>query len=274
MSASFVESLVVENLRQFDYLKVSFNEKFNLIAGPNGCGKTSLLACVAHCFSHENISYSRASSRSAMYVDVSHKGRKFRIGLGKGSYSDGGYRDAKIKQWVQIPADAGREVILNIKIDEKIPDLSPLVIGAKRALSYKHLLGMTAEQPMDKSRQQYRASGAKDLFEDSAGNVKQWLLNRYFVNGKDWAEVESANWDHLMAALPSIAPFGSDFRFVKIERDMEPIFSIYGKECYLEELSSGFQAVLTIIARIIEWCERVNEDKKWNYKQGDWYGSY
>ncbi|WP_275886518.1 AAA family ATPase [Escherichia coli] len=81
------------------------------------------------------------------------------------------------------------------------------------------------------------------------------MINRYFIIDKDWAVEEKENWEHLIKTLPEIAPFNSNFKYIRTGRDLEPVFSIYEKECYLEELSSGFQAILYIIITIFEWIE-------------------
>ena len=42
MTSSYIEKLHLNNFRQFRQLDVEFNKRFNFIAGPNGCGKSSL----------------------------------------------------------------------------------------------------------------------------------------------------------------------------------------------------------------------------------------
>jgi predicted ATP-binding protein involved in virulence len=77
---------------------------------------------------------------------------------------------------------------------------------------------------------------------------------------KDWAAQEKKNWEHFIANLSKIAPFGSDFSYVRTGKDFEPVFSLYGKQCYLEELSAGYQAVLSIIIDIMAWLEESMEE--------------
>lgn len=103
-------------------------------------------------------------------------------------------------------------------------------------------------------------AGLTPHYTDDDRSVKQWMINRYAWIDKEWAYDYKQNWDHLIRSLPKLAPNDSDFEFIEIRDDLEPRFSIYGQECYLEELSAGFQAIFTIVANIIEWVENTNSE--------------
>lgn len=85
------------------------------------------------------------------------------------------------------------------------------------------------------------------------------MINRYFQIDKEWADREKDNWNWLIENLNKLAPQESNFKFVKIERDLEPVFSLNNKECYLEELSTGSQSILSMVLAIFEWIENTNE---------------
>ena len=91
-------------------------------------------------------------------------------------------------------------------------------------------------------------------------DVKQWMINRYFEIEKEWAHNYKRNWDWIIGNLSAISPYGDNFAFKEIKKDLEPIFLLNGKECYLEELSAGFQAVLSLVFAIVEWIESINEE--------------
>lgn len=150
--------------------------------------------------------------------------------------------------------------MLSHQANGTLRDFCPLFLGAHRSIKYKQISGMQREQPLDQQIASYNQGGTSSLYGDKQQDIKQWFVNRYFMIDKEWAEEERSNWSHMIASLPTIGPFDSDFSYVRTGKDLEPVFSIYGKECYLEELSSGFQAVLSIIANIFEWIEGSRPD--------------
>jgi len=259
VTTSYIENLHLENVRQFKELNITFNKGFNFIAGPNGCGKTSILAGISHCFTQNSFQFSRFKDNSQFWVDIKVNDDKKRIGSGPNSIDSVGYRANTLKRWVKPPSSEGRETLSINEAKIKIKEFSPLFIGAHRSIKYKQISGMQREQPLDDQIKSNLSTSSQSLYGEKESNIKQWFVNRYFVIDKDWAQEERTNWFHMIENLPFIGPFDSNFSYIKTGQELEPIFSIYGEECYLEELSAGFQAVLSIIANIFEWVEGTNE---------------
>ena len=251
MSSMKIESLHVKNVRQFHELDVLFNDKFNFIVGPNACGKTSILTCISHCFYHANFEYSRFKTDSEFWTNLILNGEKYRIGLAAGSLDSRGYRNTSITTWNAPPLEPGRTSIVLHEVPTKLKTC-PLFIGSQRGIKYRQIQGMQREEDVDRKFANHIQNITKAIYGDSEPSLKQWFINRYFMIDKEWAHEERKNWEHLLSGLPGLAPFNSDFRYVRTGKDLEPIFSVYGSECYLEELSSGFQTIFLIVANIFE----------------------
>ena len=259
MTTTYIEKLHLENVRQFKGLNITFNKGFNFIAGPNGCGKTSILAGISHCFSLQSFEFSRFKDDSQFWSDITIKGDKKRVGSGPDAFTLAGYRNNTLKQFVTPPSEEGRESLSIYDASKQIKEFCPLFIGAHRSIKYKKIDGMQREETLEQQITINNSTSSQYLYGEKESMIKQWFVNRYFIIDKEWAQEERLNWLHMIDNLPFIGPFNSDFSYIKTERELEPIFSIYGEECYLEELSAGFQAVLSIIAKIFEWVEGTNK---------------
>jgi hypothetical protein len=250
-----IDSLYLKGFRQFSELSVKFNSRFNFIAGPNGCGKTSILAGVGHCFT-TSFEYSRFDEDTQFWTDLTINDIRYRVGSGAGLSLEKGYRSSNLTRWGTAPTGDDRLPVPIHQVKELIGPNVPLFIGAQRNITYQRIAGLTRESSIEDSITTYIGKAVTSLYGEGRSDTKQWLINRYFIIDKDWAIEERENWNHLITQLPHLGPFDSEFKYIRTGRDLEPVFSIYGNECYLEEISSGFQAVLLIVTQIIEWIER------------------
>lgn len=257
-----IDYIHAKNYRGFDSIDVKLNERFNFIVGPNGSGKTSVIRIVSLCLSANTHYYSdsRFGENSEFWIDVNKGGNKHRVGFGKGSVITQEYRKAHVRSHLN-PAVGSDNITGNIpgRFTELIPEFAPLIIGASRRFDYVHLKGMQRENNTYTQRNEFREYSSSFLAGTRLPSTKQWLINRYFIIDKEWAAVERQNWNYIIDRLNQVGPTGANLQFRSIKQDLEPLFNLRGKECYLEELSAGYQSVLSMIFSIVEWIEGVNE---------------
>jgi predicted ATP-binding protein involved in virulence len=252
---TYIKSLHAKNIGLFDSINVEFSPDINIIIGANSTGKTSILKLLTYCFSFCGLSFTRFRADAEYWIDFHSEEKQYRAGTTKVVESDQDFMQFNANQWGQVPIDGCVKTFLP---HGQVP-YNLFAIGAYRYFEYQRIDGMKREDKGAKRKQFYDENNCNYLEKPSLPAIKQWMINRYFIIEKDWAEVEKSNWKSVEDFLPLLVSRNQNFRFSRIERDLEPIFEINGKECYLEELSGGFKSTLSVIFSIIDWCEGVNE---------------
>lgn len=254
-----IQKLYIRNFRNFNETDIKFNKHFNFLIGHNGCGKTSVIAAIAQAINTTTTSgedtLSGLSAQSAIWLDIYKQNQEYRIGFGANTYNDKkNLNDYQYQIHKAPPAAENRTTIDLTETNNPLQTYCPLIIGANRHFNYKELQGMQKTKAKETRIKEKNNNAMQNLNgTDHNHELKQWLVNTYLIIDKPWAATQKANWEHFVNCLPSLAPQNSDFRFVEIKADMEPKFSIYNRECYLEELPAGFQAVLHILSKILDW---------------------
>jgi predicted ATP-dependent endonuclease of OLD family len=252
-----LKSLNAQHVGVFENLSIIFSPDTNILIGGNSSGKTTILKLITYCFSIDNINM-RFRKGASYSVEANLNGENFTIGVDNLVDQDQQYRQFNATQWK------------NPHVEEHSTSFLPYVdtgfkiyaIGAGRHFNYKLINGMQREAKGTERLKYYRAQNSAFLDQPLVPDIKQWMINRYFIIEKDWAIVERINWEFLIENLQLIAPITLQFGFLKIDRDLEPQFIVNNRTSYLEELSSGLKSVLSIIFSIVDWIEGVNEGDK------------
>ena len=258
---NYIKCLSARNVGVFEQLDIKFNKGFNFIVGPNGSGKTSILKCIALSLNPNHSNSFRYGEKSSVWFDAVYDDGNYRIGLGEGWVTNiAVYREANLKLFKLPPVQEGLTSFTTHDLEQNDINITPLFLGAYRRIEYKQIEGMHREQSVTQQRKAYHSSGIRNIEGGSLPNVKQWMINRYFQIEKDWAIIYKRNWDWIISNLENIGPSNCRLRFKKILRDLEPMFSLQGIDCYLEEVSAGFQAILSLVFAIVEWIEGTNDE--------------
>src|SRR5436190_660463 len=226
-----INTLVIRDVGRIAVLDLVFEPGINLICGPNGIGKTTILECVGNAFSH-------------IYETVVRK----RAGTDSGSYS--------------VTARAGDGTL---KLSSKVAHFDPtrfdwttgadqwerwvITLKNNRAFTYLQLDSL-AKDPSDINRHRELA-GRGIGFQD----IKNWFVNRYMFAAHPGllSEAQVANLD---LAKRSFSELDSGVSFSKVNPSTFDIMvATPDGEIYFEYLSSGFKSCLCLVIGLIKEIE-------------------
>lgn len=254
MKQEYINHLHVENVGPFNKLDVDFSPDVNVIVGSNGTGKTSILRCITHCFTNENREYFR-----------------YRVGARLATYFMRGEDQCRCSL---IPYDLKEDQLFHERLSilsEREADedgvvsytwqnypYNILAIGAHRYFDYVKIESIRPKESVNDQKRNYAQNNPLFIDKPLISDIKQWIVNRYFIIDKPWAKDLTSNWEKLLEKIPIMSSPNHVLSYARTEDDLNPIFELDGNECYLEELSSGFKSVLSVVISIISWIEGVN----------------
>ncbi len=225
-------STLIENIGGIKSIKIDFNETMNVICGPNGVGKTTILECVAHTFSvnRTNILKRNVSSASGNVVSIIE--------------NDGHRLDANININDFEPNKYTHFNGLHQNADKLIS------LKTTRTFSYQPLDAVSKDPTKDTSR----------MFEDAKNGIniseiKNWFVNRYLYSAHIGA-LTPTQTENINLAKTCFSLLNPEFTFSKVDASSNEIMvNSPSGEIYYEYLSSGFKSCLSILIGIIKEIE-------------------
>ncbi|MBJ8369108.1 AAA family ATPase [Citrobacter cronae] len=264
----FLHEVDAKYFKGFDRIKIPFKSNFSILSGPNGVGKSSVLFAISSAMTLSNGQLPLNENTQCKIEYTNRDDILDCCGFGPNSYK---MLSRRVSQFLGGPRnyvyDDGTSK--NIYKHDVAQYFSPLFIGPNRNIFYQKIEGMRSERTPAEYRVEYLNNSFQNLANGYVPEVKQWMINRYFIIEKDWAIEERKNWEYIISHLDFI--FGGDkrFSFGNIERDLEPSFILDGSLVYLEDLSSGFKSILSIVLSIVEWIEKTNDRTNMDIKTAD-----
>lgn len=228
-----VSHITISGVGGIKQLAVSFNEHMNIICGPNGIGKTTILECVAHLFSHGQSQILKRHVAS----------------LG-GEVSATFAREPATSETVQISINgfepnAANQISGNHQLSKYVLSLKTTRTFAYQALSS---VSRDTEKP---DHVLYGEAQSGIQLQDS----KNWFVNRYLYSAHSDAlsPAQMANFETAKKCFSQLNP---EFSFLKVNATTNEIMvRTPTGELYYEYLSSGFKSCLSIMFGIMKEIE-------------------
>lgn len=227
-----IEIIHIDGVGGIENLSIKFHNQMNILCGPNGIGKTTVLECVAHCFSHGEtrvLKRNVGTTISRIRASLIHDSEQLPVDMQFQEYEPN--KQAQVR---------GRH------------DKSQFLLSLKttRTFSYTPLdaVSKDAEKPIHVLWQESMNGVA-------VHDVKNWFVNRYLYSAHPGA-LSNQQMQNFTLATKCFSALNKDFTFSKVNASSNEILvSTPSGEIYYEYLSSGFKSCLAILFGIIKEIE-------------------
>lgn len=228
-----IRNVLVEGVGGIQKIELSFHPQMNIICGPNGIGKTTVLESIAHMFT--------ASNTTVLKRNV--KATQSRI-------------------LITIENDESENLQHTVSFNSFSPEIQNEITGlyknsdklfsvkTTRLFGYQPLQAVSKDTKKD-LYQNYSAASLGISFND----VKNWFVNRYLYSAHSGALTQE-QISNLEFAKTCFSFLNKDFSFSRVDASSNEIMvNTPSGEIYYEYLSSGFKSILSILFGIIKEIE-------------------
>ncbi|KAI2687475.1 AAA family ATPase [Pseudomonas sp. TNT3] len=227
-----IEQLTIKDVGGINQLTLPLNPKMNILCGPNGIGKTTILECIAHCFSNGETLVLRRNVNavnSEINATLIHNAENIPVNIAFSQYEP--------NEGAQIHGNAVLSGYL-------------LSLKTTRTFVYTPLqsIARDADKPIYAIWQESRTGV-------NVNDIKNWFVNRYLYSAHAGA-LSDAQMDNFELAKMCFSALNSDFSFNRvIASTNEILVNSPSGTIYYEFLSSGFKSCLAIFFGIIKEIE-------------------
>lgn len=225
-----ISRLDIHNIGRIQELTLEFSPGLNLVCGPNGIGKTTILECIGHAFSWANGTLTRrADSADGSYaIEAKENGKQLQHEFKCNSFA---------------PQKREHQHGLRELVDQVV------VLKANRAFAYQKVQHVNPD-PSD----QNRADGM-GIAGISFSDIKPWLVNRsmWEPHSNVLKDSQRAN---LELAKRTFSELDQEVQFSRVLGDtFDVMVTTPAGEIYFEYLSSGFISCICLVLGLIKEIE-------------------
>lgn len=231
-----IQKLDITNVCGIKELHLTFNGGLNLICGPNGIGKTTIIEAIGNAFSYGNQELKRRSGTE--YGEVFLALEDSATDQGKIKYKVEKFRPDESNQYV------GNKQYLDV---EQI-----FMFKTKREIAYKFLDAIKRDPVLQGGELSLRVSEGIN-----GDDIKQWFVNRYLfahltVEGSLTIE-QNENYNK---AVDCFSVLDDSIKFKNVSADtFDILLTTLSGDIYFEYLSDGYKTCIYILLGIIKEIE-------------------
>jgi len=228
-----IKNITINAVGGIAAISLPFNDKMNIICGPNGIGKTTILESIAHLFTtgqstilKRNVKFEASKIEATAEINDQELNTKMEFD---------GFSPEKINSFHSNWHPYSDKL---------------LVLKTNRTFDY-HSLQSVSKDIKKEGHIIWESSRSGLILTE----VKNWFVNRYLYSAHPEALTteQLANFELAKSAFSLL---NKDFSFSKVEASSNEIMTHSPSgEIYYEYLSSGFKSILSIIFGIIKEIE-------------------
>lgn len=227
-----IQCVQITGVGGIENLQLSLNPSMNLICGPNGIGKTTIIECIAHAFGSGQTSILKLNAKSEKGIIVIE------------------YLDQEQQLRSELPINK-----FEPNVNEQIMGthhLSKYILSLKttRIFNYQSLnaIAKDSDKPIHIT---YTEAINGIGFQD----IKNWFVNRFLYSAHPGV-LKSSHLHNFEIAKTCFSMLDDNIRFTKVDPSSnEIILSTPSGNIYYEYLSSGFKSCISILFAIIKEIE-------------------
>lgn len=229
-----IREVKIDGIGGINHLELKFNEGLNLICGPNGVGKTTILESIGHMFSRGSQSKIKRNVKSEQgRCEISYSKSEDETHVN--SYTLMNYENNDSMDWHNSDVNLAKEVI---------------VFKAERTFTYTPLDSLHKDTQKEEH----------EILNDSMNGIqffdfKNWFIHRFLFNHVS-NELTPVQKNNFQLATECFGILDENFRFSSVKSDtFDIIINTPNGEIYFEYLSSGFKSCIYIIHGLIKEIE-------------------
>ncbi|MEI2358748.1 AAA family ATPase [Mesobacillus zeae] len=230
-----VVEIKIGGIGGIDDLNIQFNPGLNLISGPNGVGKTTILDCISHSFSPYGSKTLRRNSRH-------HEG----------------FWEIKVTNDEHIHTSRERRQYFHPHENQEhgqgtLPRVfakKVVIFKSHRPLNYVPVNAISRDPDSDEN------SIAQQLIQETNNNdIKSWFLSRYLWSAHEGLLTQEQR-ENFELAKECFGIIDENVSFKNVNPSThEILLNSFDKDIYFEYLSSGYMSVLILLLGLIKQIE-------------------
>jgi predicted ATP-binding protein involved in virulence len=227
-----VKKVKIEGVGGIESLSLELHANMNLVCGPNGIGKTTLLEVISHVFFNGNTQILKrnvGAKKSVISVDIENNGKD----------------ESKVIEFDTFEPEKNASISSFHQYASGV-----ITFKTARIFNYQTLQAVSKDINKEQNNLWNEAKLGINLNE-----IKNWFVNRYLYSAhKDVLKPEQIN--NLELAKKCFSILDSSITFSKVDAATnEILINTTNGEIYYEYLSSGFKSIISILFGIIKEIE-------------------